>query len=50
MLLTWVNLAYYQDLMAALRAAISAKRLDDAIAEIKQGWARGEGEPSSAAP
>jgi queuine tRNA-ribosyltransferase len=45
-----VNLAYYQDLMAALRAAISAKRLDDAIAEIKQGWARGESEPSSAAP
>lgn len=42
MLLTWVNLAYYQDLMAGLRAAIAAGRLDDFIAETKEGWARGE--------
>ncbi len=42
MLLTWVNLAYYQDLMAGLRAAIAAGRLGDFIAEIKDGWARGE--------
>jgi queuine tRNA-ribosyltransferase len=42
MLLTWVNLAYYQDLMAGLRAAITARRLDDFIAETKAGWARGE--------
>lgn len=44
MLLTWVNLAYYQDLMSQLRAAIAAKRFDDAVAEIKAGWERGEPE------
>lgn len=42
MLLTWVNLAYYQDLMAGLRAAIAAGRLDDFVAETKEGWERGE--------
>jgi queuine tRNA-ribosyltransferase len=42
MLLTWVNLAYYQDLMAGLRAAIAAGGLADFIAETKQGWERGE--------
>jgi queuine tRNA-ribosyltransferase len=42
MLLTWINLAYYQDLMAGLRAAIAARRLEDFIAETKEGWARGE--------
>jgi queuine tRNA-ribosyltransferase len=42
MLLTWINLAYYQELMAGLRAAIAAGRLADFIAETKQGWERGE--------
>ncbi len=42
MLLTWNNIAYYQDLMAGLRAAISAGRLADFIAETREGWA-GEG-------
>ncbi len=42
MLLTWVNLAYYQDLMAGLRSAIAAGRLDDFVAETKEGWARGD--------
>lgn len=42
MLLTWVNLAYYQELTAGLRAAIAAGRLEDFIAETKEGWARGE--------
>jgi queuine tRNA-ribosyltransferase len=42
MLLTWVNLAYYQELMAGLRAAIAAGRLADFIAETKEGWAKGE--------
>ncbi len=42
MLLTWNNLAYYQFLMAGLRAAIAAGRLEDFIAETKEGWARGE--------
>lgn len=42
MLLTWVNLAYYQELMAGLRAAIATGRLEVFIAETKEGWARGE--------
>jgi queuine tRNA-ribosyltransferase len=42
MLLTWNNLAYYQSLMAGLRAAIAAARLEDFIAEVKDGWARGD--------
>ena len=42
MLITWINLAYYQDLMAGLRAAIAAGRLDAFIAEAKEGWARGD--------
>ncbi|MBQ0819298.1 tRNA guanosine(34) transglycosylase Tgt [Microvirga sp. HBU67558] len=42
MLLTWNNLAYYQELMAGLRKAIAEGRLDDYIGEVKEGWARGE--------
>ncbi len=42
MLLTEINLAYYQDLMAGLRGAIAAKRLDDFCAEVKEGWLMGE--------
>ena len=42
MLLTEINLAYYQDLMAGARKAITEKRLNDYVAEVKQGWAEGE--------
>ena len=42
MLLTAINLAYYQELMAGLRKAIAEGRLADFIAETKDGWARGE--------
>jgi queuine tRNA-ribosyltransferase len=42
MLLTWNNLAYYQDLMAGLRKAISEGRLADYVGEVKEGWAKGE--------
>ncbi|MGA2637361.1 tRNA guanosine(34) transglycosylase Tgt [Methylocella sp.] len=38
MLLTEINLAYYQDLMAGLRGAIAGGRLDDFCAETKEGW------------
>jgi queuine tRNA-ribosyltransferase len=41
MLLTWSNLAYYQELMASLRAAIAARRLDDHIEAVREGWRRG---------
>ena len=42
MLLTEINLAYYQDLMAGLRGAIAAGRLEDFCAETKEGWRVGE--------
>jgi len=42
MLLTWNNLAYYQELMAGLRKAIAEGRLESYIGEVKEGWARGE--------
>ncbi|WP_430912309.1 tRNA guanosine(34) transglycosylase Tgt [Methylobacterium sp. sgz302541] len=41
MLLTWNNLAYYQDLMAGLRTAILHGRLADFVAETREGWERG---------
>ena len=40
MLLTWTNLAYYQDLMAGLRSAIGARRLQDFAAETRRNWAQ----------
>jgi queuine tRNA-ribosyltransferase len=42
MLLTWVNVAYYQDLMATLRDAIRQHTLQDTITVIKEGWRRGD--------
>ena len=42
MLLTWANLAYYQHLMAGIRAAIAAGRYADFVAETKAGWAKGD--------
>ncbi len=42
MLLTWNNLAYYQDLMAGARAAIRDGRYADYCAETREGWARAE--------
>jgi queuine tRNA-ribosyltransferase len=42
MLLTWNNLSYYQDLMAGLRKAIAAGRLQDFIGETREGWQKAE--------
>lgn len=42
MLLTWANLAYYQDLMSGMRKAIRAEKFSDFYGEVKAGWARGE--------
>ncbi len=41
-LLTTVNLAYYQELMASIRTAIGAGKLDSYGGEIKERWARGD--------
>ena len=42
MLLTWNNLAYYQRLMAGIRAAIAAGRYGDFAAETLEGFAEGD--------
>ena len=49
MLLTWNNLAYYQDLMAGIRQAIEEGRYADFMAETQEAWARGEAEAKQAA-
>jgi len=41
MLLTWNNIAYYQQLVAGARAAIAAGRYADYVLETREGWARG---------
>jgi queuine tRNA-ribosyltransferase len=41
-LLSTVNLAYYQELTAGIRTAISAGRFEDFRAETQAGWARGD--------
>jgi queuine tRNA-ribosyltransferase len=43
-LLTTVNLAYYQDLMAGIRAAIEAGRLESFVQEITERWLQGGGD------
>ena len=42
MLLTSVNLAYYQDLMAGIRKAVAEGKFSDFYGETKAGWARGD--------
>jgi len=42
MLMTWINLSYYQELMAGIRASIAAGRFAEFRAEVKEGWARGD--------
>jgi queuine tRNA-ribosyltransferase len=40
MLLTWANVAYYQELMNGIRAAIAARRLKDFAAETRAHWTK----------
>ncbi|WP_426238385.1 tRNA guanosine(34) transglycosylase Tgt [Pararhizobium sp. DWP1-1-3] len=42
MLLTWNNLAYYQDLMAGIRTAIEQGRYAAFMEETQEEWARGD--------
>jgi queuine tRNA-ribosyltransferase len=42
MLLSWINLDYYQRLTEGARAAIVAGRYDDYADSTKEGWARGD--------
>jgi queuine tRNA-ribosyltransferase len=40
MLLTWANVAYYQELMNGIREAIAARRLKDFVAETEANWTK----------
>ena len=42
MLLSTINLYYYQDLMRGMRAAIADRRFEDFRLQTKDGWARGD--------
>jgi queuine tRNA-ribosyltransferase len=42
MILSQVNLAYYQELVGGAREAIAAGRMDDYAAETRAGWAAGD--------
>ena len=42
MLLSTINLYYYQDLMRGMRAAITMHRFNEFCAETRQGWAAGD--------
>ncbi|MFO0990849.1 MAG: tRNA guanosine(34) transglycosylase Tgt [Hyphomicrobiales bacterium] len=42
MLLSWANIAYYQELMQGIRAAIDAGRFSDFAAATKEQWRHGE--------
>jgi len=44
MLLTWANVAFYQDLMRAVRAAIHEGRLDDLRARIRAAYGQAAGD------
>ncbi|MFS8110784.1 tRNA guanosine(34) transglycosylase Tgt [Rhizobium jaguaris] len=46
MLLSWHNLAYYQELMQGIRQAIAEGRFADFMAETQENWARGDLEPA----
>ena len=41
MLVTWANVAFYQDLMAAIRKAIAEQRFTDFRAEMRERWGAG---------
>lgn len=45
MLLSWVNVHYYQDFMAGIRQAITEGRLEDFSETARAGWAAGDMPP-----
>ena len=50
MLLSEINLYYYQDLVAGIRTAIASRSLEDFRKATKEGWARGDIDPPRTAP
>ena len=47
MLLSAINLAYYQELMAGMRDAIEQGRFAEFRAQTREGWAKGDLPPLS---
>ncbi len=47
MLLSEINIAYYQSLMQGIRAAIASGTFEDFRARTREGWARGDIPPRS---
>jgi queuine tRNA-ribosyltransferase len=45
-LLTMVNVAYYQELMAGIRAAITVGNFTNFCAQTRESWARGDVAPA----
>jgi queuine tRNA-ribosyltransferase len=45
MLLTWINVHYYEQLMAGIRAAIEEQRFEAFCADVQAGWAAGDMDP-----
>jgi queuine tRNA-ribosyltransferase len=50
MLISAMNVAYYQSLMRGMRDAIEAKRFEDFRSEMKANWMRGDIEPFTSPP
>ena len=42
-ILSWANVAYYQELMQGMRKALAERRFADFHAEVRENWARGAG-------
>jgi queuine tRNA-ribosyltransferase len=42
-ILSWANVAYYQELMQGMRKALAERRFADFHAEVKENWAHGAG-------
>jgi queuine tRNA-ribosyltransferase len=42
MILSWANVAYYQELMAGIREAIGQGRFEEFCAAAREGWQQGD--------
>jgi len=47
MLISWINLSYYQELMAGIRLSIAENRFEEFAEQTKSGWAKGDIAPHS---
>ena len=47
MLISWINLSYYQELMAGIRLSIAENRFEEFTEQTKSGWVKGDIAPHS---